>query len=103
MAQADPAKPAVSSTVRLTCGPSSRVTGVSTTPGSSSDVFHIRLTPTGAFIALVTRAGRWPWLTAAAAYRRYQENRSASPAFGAANLDAGSAHRRQVRMSAAAR
>src|SRR5215467_15511811 len=103
MAVADPANPAVVRTVRLTCGPSNKVRGVSSTPGSSSDVFHIKLTPVGAFIALVTRAGRCPWLTAVAAYRRYHPNRSASPALGATNLDAGSAHSRQVRRIAPAR
>jgi hypothetical protein len=59
-AAADPAKPAVVTTVRLTCGPSSRVTGASSTPGSNNEVFHIMLSPTGAFIALVTRASSWP-------------------------------------------
>ncbi len=67
MAAADPAKPAVVRIVRLTCGPNSSVTGASSTPGSSREVFHIMLTPVGAFIALVTRAGRCPWLTAVAA------------------------------------
>ena len=57
MAVADPANPAVSSTVRLTCGPNSKVTGASSTPGSSSGVFHMRFTPCGAFMAVVTRAG----------------------------------------------
>ena len=59
MAVADPAKPTVSSTVRLTCGPNSSVTGASRTPGSSRGVFHMRFTPCGAFMAVVTRAGRW--------------------------------------------
>src|SRR5712692_7690574 len=103
MAVAEPARPAVVRTVRLTCGPSRSVTGASSTPGSSNEVFHIRLTPVGAFIPLVTRAGRCPWLTAVAAYRRYQANRLASPALGATNLVAGSAHSRQLRRSAPAR
>ena len=47
----------------MVCGPASSVTGVSSTPGSSSEVFHIRLMPCGAFIAVVTRAGRLPWIT----------------------------------------
>ncbi len=64
---ADPAKPSVRPTVRLTCGPASSVTGVSTIPGSSNDVFHIRLTPCGGFKAVVTSAGSLPWLIAAAA------------------------------------
>ena len=58
MAVADPAKPAVSITVRLTCGPHASVTGARTMPGSSMNVFHITFTPCGAFIAVVTRAGR---------------------------------------------
>ncbi len=103
IAAAEPAKPTVVRMVRLTCGPASSVTGASRTPGSSSEVFHIMLTPVGAFMALVTSAGRWPWLTAVAAYLRYQANRSASPPLGATNEEAGSAHRRQVMMIAAAR
>ena len=57
MAAADPAKPMTSRTVSATCGPNSAVTGVTTMPGSSSDVFHMRLTPCGAFIAMVLSAG----------------------------------------------
>ena len=75
---ADPAKPSVSTMVRLVCGPASSVTGVSSTPGSSRTVFHIRLTPCGAFIAVVTSAGRLPCATAVAAYRMNQANRSTS-------------------------
>jgi len=58
MAVADPAKPMVNSRVRLTCGPHASVTGASTTPGSSMNVFHMAFTPCGAFMAVVTRAGR---------------------------------------------
>ena len=57
MASAEPAKPAVISTVRLVCGPNSSVTGASSTPGSSMNVFHMTFTPCGAFIAVVTSAG----------------------------------------------
>src|ERR1700730_9905433 len=57
---ADPAKPSVSAIVRLTCGPASSVTGESSVPGSRNDVFHIRLTPRGAFKAVVTSAGSLP-------------------------------------------
>ena len=57
MAVADPAKPTVSSTIKLTCGPNSNVTGASRTPGSSIGVFHMRFTPCGAFMAAVTRSG----------------------------------------------
>jgi hypothetical protein len=57
MAAADPANPATSSTVRLTCGPNSNVTGVARLPGSSSEVFHIRFTPCGAFMAVLCRTG----------------------------------------------
>ena len=64
---AEPARLSVSTTVRLICGPASSVTGVSTIPGSRNEVFHIRLTPCGAFIAVVTRAGRCPCATAVAA------------------------------------
>ena len=60
---AEPANPSVSSRVRVVCGPASSVTGLSSTPGSSSEVFHIRLMPCGAFIAVVTRAGRLPCAT----------------------------------------
>ena len=54
--------------VRLTCGPATQVTGARITPGSSSAVFHIRLTPVGAFSAVVTSAGSLPCRTAVAAY-----------------------------------
>ena len=64
---ADPAKPSVSAIVRLTCGPASSVTGVSSMPGSRNDVFPITLMPRGAFIAVVTSAGRCPCATAVAA------------------------------------
>src|SRR5258708_26580399 len=57
---ADPAKPSVSTIVRLTCGPASSVTGVSSVPGSRNDVFHITLTPRGGFRAVVTSAGSLP-------------------------------------------
>ncbi len=63
---ADPAKPTVSSTVKLTCGPASSVTGVSTIPGSKIEVFHSRLTPCGGFMAVVTKAGRCPCAIAVA-------------------------------------
>ena len=58
--------PRVSRIVRLTCGPASSVTGASRIPGSSREVFHIRLMPRGAFIAVVTSAGRCPCATAIA-------------------------------------
>jgi len=67
IAAADPAKPAVVSKVRLTCGPNSSVTGASTTPGKSIELFHIKLMPTGAFSAVVTRAGSSPCEIAVAA------------------------------------
>ena len=63
---ADPAKPAVISTVSEVCGPNSRVTGVSSTPGSRMEVFHMRLMPCGAFMAAVTSAGSLPCATAVA-------------------------------------
>ena len=66
MAVPDPAKPTVISRVRLACGPASSVTGDSSTPGSSSGVFHMRFTPCGAFMASVTRAGSLPWAMAVA-------------------------------------
>ena len=63
---AEPANPSVSTRVRVTCGPASHVTGASSTPGSSSDVFHIRLMPCGGFSAAVASAGSLPWATAVA-------------------------------------
>ena len=63
---AEPAKPGVISTVRAVCGPSSSVTGASSTPGSSIEVFHITLMPCGAFMAAVTSAGSLPCATAVA-------------------------------------
>src|SRR5580693_1552681 len=103
MVAAEPAKPSVSSTVRLTCGPASKVTGVSSTPGSSSEVFHIRLTPRGAFIAVVTRCGRLPCATDSALYRMNQANRSMSVGSPTCILDAGLTHSRQVTANAPAR
>ena len=100
---AEPAKPSVSAMVRLTCGPNSRVTGLSTTPGNRNDVFHITLMPCGVFIAVVTRAGRCPCATAVAAYRMNQTNRSTSSGSPTCTRDAGSAHSRQVSTTAPAR
>ena len=57
MAVEDPAKPAVMKRVRALCGPNSSVTGASSTPGSSMNVFHMTFTPCGAFMAVVTSAG----------------------------------------------
>ena len=53
-------------TVSAVCGPSSSVTGVSSAPGSSMNVFHMTFTPWGAFIAVVISAGRCPWAIAVA-------------------------------------
>ena len=77
-AKADPAKPAVMRTVRLACGPASSVTGASSMPGSSMKVFHMTLTPCGAFIPWVIRAGSRKCATAVASYRKYQANWSVS-------------------------
>ena len=78
MARLDPANPAVMNTVSAVCGPSSSVTGVSSAPGSSMNVFHMTLTPCGAFIAVVISAGRCPCAMAVASYRRNQASWSAS-------------------------
>ncbi len=78
MAIADPAKPAVISAVRLACGPASSVTGASSIPGASMKVFHMTLTPCGAFIPFVIRAGSRRCAAAVASYRKYQANWSAS-------------------------
>jgi hypothetical protein len=86
--------------VRLTCGPHSSVTGESSTPGSRNDVFHIRLTPIGAFIAVVNSVGRCPCETAVAAYCTNQANKSTSPRSPACMRCAGSIHSRPVITSA---
>ena len=78
MARLDPANPAVMNTFSAVCGPSSSVTGVSSAPGSSMNVFHMTLTPRGAFIAVVISAGRCPCAMAVASYRRNQASWSAS-------------------------
>ncbi len=78
IASAEPAKPSVSSTVMLACGPASRVSGASSTPGSSIGVFHMRLTPCGAFMPAVLSAGRRRWATAVASYLKNQANWSLS-------------------------
>ena len=66
MASADPANPAVMNTVSAACGPASHVTGASSVPGSIMNVFHMTLTPCGAFIAVVISAGRCPCAIAVA-------------------------------------
>ena len=68
--------------------------------GSSSEVFHIRLMPWGAFRPVVVRAGRWPCESAVAVYRMNQANRLMSPGLPATIRPAGSAHSRQVRAKA---
>ena len=78
MARLDPANPAVMNTVSAVCGPSSSVTGVSSAPGSSMNVFHMTFTPRGAFIAVVISAGRCPCAIAVASYRKNQASWSAS-------------------------
>jgi len=102
-AAADPAKPSVSAIVRLTWGPKSSVTGLSSTPGSRNDVFHIRLMPRGQFNAVVTSAGRCPCATAVAEYRMNQANRSTSSGSPTWARDAGSTHNRQVSATAPSR
>ncbi len=67
MARAEPAKPSTSRVVSATCGPNNAVTGLMMTPGSRNDVFHIRFTPCGAFIATVVSAGSRKCLTATSA------------------------------------
>jgi hypothetical protein len=89
--------------VSVTCGPASSVTGASSTPGTSSEVFHIRLTPCGWFSDVVISAGSLPWLTAVAAYRMYQANRSASCGSPTWTRPAGSIHNRKVRITATSR
>ena len=100
---AEPAKPSVVSTVSEVCGPASSVTGASSTPGSSIEVFHITLMPCGAFIAAVTSAGSLPCVSAVASYRMNHAKKSASFGFPATVCDAGSAHSRQVTATAASR
>ena len=107
MAAAEPAKPSVSTVVRVACGPTARVSGANTTPGSRKDVFHIRFTPCGAFSAVVTRSGSRPWAIAVASYRMNQAKRSMSwdtPRPGTTwARQAGSAHRCQVSATAPSR
>ena len=89
--------------VRLACRPASSVTGASRTPGSSADVFHIRLMPCGAFSPVVTSAGSRPCETAVALYRMNQANRLMSPGLPATMRPAGSAHSLQVNPKAPSR
>ena len=103
MASAAPAKPTVISTVRLTCGPASSVTGASSTPGSSIGVFHIRLMPCGAFMPAVLRAGSRRCAIADASYRKNHANWSLSYGLAATTRDAGSRHSHMVTTSAATR
>ena len=106
MLAAEPAKPSVTKTVRVVTGPASSVTGVSRTPGSSIEVFHIRLTPCGAFTAVVVSAGSPPCATAAAAYRMHQARKYTSvltpwPPARVGAVTAGLAHSRHVSATAA--
>ena len=103
MASADPANPAVMNAVSAVCGPSSSVTGASSAPGSSMNVFHMTLTPCGAFIAVVTSAGSRPCTIAVASYRKNQAIWSASLGLPFTVLVAGSRHSRSVTASAASR
>jgi hypothetical protein len=103
MASADPAKPAVSTTVRLAWGPASSVTGASSTPGSGTKVFHMTLMPCGAFIPSVVRAGSRKCAAAVASYRKYQVNWSVSKGLAATIRDAGSRHSHNVTNSAPSR
>ena len=103
MAVADPAKPIVMNTVSALCGPKSSVTGASSTPGSIMNVFHIAFTPCGAFIAVVTSAGRCPCMIAVASYLKNQAIWSASLALPATVRDAGSRHSHSVTASAPSR
>ena len=64
---AEPAKLNVTRMVMLVCGPASSVTGASATAGSRIEVFHTRLIPRGAFIAVVTKDGSFPCAIAVAA------------------------------------
>ena len=103
MAVADPAKPAVMNNVSALCGPKSNVTGASSTPGSIMNVFHMALTPCGAFIAVVTSAGSRRCATAVASYLKNQAIWSASLGLPAAVLDAGSRHSQSVTATAPSR
>ena len=103
MLSADPANPSVMSTVRLACGPASSVSGARRTPGSGMAVFHMRLIPCGAFIAVVISAGSLRWATAEASYRKNQANWSASYGLPATIRDAGSRHSHMVSATAPTR
>ena len=98
-----PAKPTVISTVRLVCGPASSVSGASSTPGSSMNVFHITFTPCGAFSAVVTSAGSRKCATEVAAYRKNQANWSASLGFPATVPVGGCRHSQSIKARAASR
>ena len=103
MASADPANPAVMKMVSAAWGPSSSVTGASSTPGSIMKVFHMAFTPCGAFIAVVISAGRCPCAIAAASYRKNQASWSASLGLPVTVLVAGSRHSQIVTARAPSR
>ncbi len=73
------------------------------TPGSSSDAFHIKLMPCGAFSPVVTSAGSRPCETAVALYRMNHANRLMSPRLPATIRPEGSAHSLQVSAMAPSR
>ncbi len=68
----------VSATFNVATGPNSQVTGASTTPAASTEVFERRLTPTG-WCRTVVKNRLWPWVIAYAGHCRYQIIVAASP------------------------
>ena len=79
-ATAVPARQQTTATQNATCEPKSRVTGVSGTPRPSTEVFAIRLTPSGAFNP-VLKSGFSPSTTACAAWASIHSKRIWSPAW----------------------
>jgi hypothetical protein len=90
------ARPRINITLYAASGPASNVTGVMIRAGNSRDVFHIPLTPTGAFI-VVKNSGSCPCSTAQESCWRYQVNSRMSAGFPATIRFPGPPSRCQVR------
>src|SRR4029450_1781387 len=88
--QADRAGPRASSRLKLSTGPKMVVIGASSSPGSSSDVFHITLTPSETLMWVV-KSGFRPCSRACDVHCRNHMNSAPSPPPGPMVLEAGDA------------
>src|SRR5215217_2265879 len=88
--QADRASASASSRLNVSTGPKVVVIGASSSPGSSSEVFHITLTPSGTLMWVVN-SGFAPCSRTYGIHWRNHMNSAPSPPPGPMVLDAGDA------------